>query len=73
MGLVKKITIFSLFIAGAFGVFAKINQRRRLAKEALKKNLLSVVFKLIGNTFKLIGCKMKSDSSKGWKRAFMHG
>ncbi len=73
MSLVKKITVFSIFIAAVFGVLAKLNQKRKLAKQAAKRNILSVVFKFLGNTFNYISCKMKCNSNRSCKKAFMQG
>lgn len=72
MSLFKKITIFSIFVSAAFGVLAKIIHKRTLAKQAAKKNILSVIFKFLDNAFNYISCKMKCNSNKSWKKAFMH-
>jgi hypothetical protein len=59
MGLVKKITIFSLLIAALAGTLVKVLQQRQNVKKTVKNSILSVLFRLIGRFFNFMGNKIR--------------
>ncbi len=73
MSIVKKVTFFSILTASIIGMIAKMNYKKHMAKKAVKKNFLSFLLKFAGSTFNLLGCKLKNDSKKSWKKVFMFG
>jgi hypothetical protein len=48
-----------------------MNYKKRMAKKAAKKHFLSFLFNFAGRTFNLLGSKLKSNSKKSCKKAFM--
>jgi hypothetical protein len=73
MGLVKKITIFSLLIAALAGTLVKVLQQRQNVKKTVKNSILSVLFRLIGRFFNFMGNKIRCNQHRSWKTVFKMG
>ena len=73
MGIVKKITIFSLLIAALAGTLVKILHQRTSVKKTVKNTILSVLFRFIGRMFNFMGNKMRCNQHRSWKTVFKMG